>query len=419
MSQAVGIISKNVPGYGVVDGRCLPCSGVSGRAATISPSSSRFDCRLHSQVKIRSLKCASKGAAFVCKASSSGHRRNPDFSRQNRHSYSRNRNRQNEERESFDNLNESDMLSSKNGPLLSLSSAPKFYATSAPGPREKEIVELFRKVQAQLRERAASKEEKKTEALQGQGKESETVDSLLKLLRKHSVEQNKRSSRSNSSNKNFSLEQPVQNDPYNEGKSTSYNEGKSTSYNEGKGTGYNEGKSTSFYNSNSSLKSDAQEPDASLLSRPLSNFRRKSPVPRVKYQPIYSGEDPINSMPHVNSSEKREENQVESDLKAEQELEPDLEAEPMSEPELELEPEPEPKVTFPDGGFAKLSEGETSDTDEPCNDKKGGMQLTSEHGDLSALKLPELRALAKSRGVKGYSKMKKSELVELLTGSFV
>ncbi|KAE7997834.1 hypothetical protein FH972_002435 [Carpinus fangiana] len=412
MSQAVGIISKNVPGYGVVEGRCLPCSGVSGRAATISPSS-RFDCRLHSQVKIRSLKCASKGAAFVCKASYNGHRRNPDFSRQNRQSYSRNRNRQNEERESFDNLNESDMLSSKNGPLLSLSSAPKFYATSAPGTREKEIVELFRKVQAQLRERAASKEEKKTEALQGQGKESETVDSLLKLLRKHSVEQSKRSSRSNGSNKNFSLEQPVQNDPYNEGKSTSYNEVRSTSY--------NEGKSTSFYNSNSSLKSDAQEPDASLLSRPLSNFRRKSPVPRVKYQPIYSGEDPINIMPHVNSSEKREENQVESDLKAEQELEPDIEAEPMSEPELELEPEPEPepKVTFPDGGFAKLSEGETSDTDEPCNDKKGGMQLTSEHRDLSALKLPELRALAKSGGVKGYSKMKKSELVELLTRSFV
>ncbi|KAF5482407.1 hypothetical protein F2P56_002981 [Juglans regia] len=396
MFQGVHLIAKNVPGCGVVEGSCLPCSGVSGRATSVS-SSSRADYRFHSQVKIGSQKDASKGAALVCKASSSGHRRNPDFSRQNRHGFSRNRHRQNEERESFDNLNESDALSSKNGPLLSLSNTPKFHATAAPGPREKEIVELFRKVQAQLRERAASKVEKKIETLKEQGKESDTVDSLLKLLRKHSVEQSKRNSRSNGSNKDLMLDQQVQNDSYNGRKSTIY------------------------YNSNNGLKDEAQERNGTFLGRPVSNFQRKSPIPRVKYQPIYSGVETINTMPHVNSSEKGDDNRIEKGLKPEQELEQELEAEPEPEPELELElePEPKPKATFLDSRLANFSEGESSDADEPFNDENGVLQPKNEHGDLSTLKLPELRALAKSLGLRGYSKMKKSELVELLSGSLV
>ncbi|PQM36264.1 rho-N domain-containing protein 1 chloroplastic [Prunus yedoensis var. nudiflora] len=316
MLQGVHII-----GYGPSDGKCLPCSGISGRVAPAYPSSSRFNHRF--------------------KASSSGRNRNPDFPRQNRHGYSRGRNRKNDDRDGFENLEESDMLSSKNGPLVSLSSGTKFGATAAPGPREKEIVELFRKVQAQLRERSAVKEEKKADALQGQGKENETVDSLLKLLRKHSVEQAKRTN-SSGSNKDFTLDQPEKN------------------------ARYSERKSTTSFDSNNSLKDEVEEPNASF-SRPASNFQRKSPIPRLTYQPIYSEDDHIgNSVPH-------------------------------------------------------LLEEETSGPDETLNfdDENGEKQQLIEHKNLSALKLPELRALAKSQGVKGFSKMKKGELVELLSGSSV
>ncbi|KAJ6953067.1 Rho-N domain-containing protein 1 [Populus alba x Populus x berolinensis] len=176
MSQAVHLVTKNLPGYGSSEGRCLPFSGISGRAVAVSPCSSRGVHYVHSQAQFGKMKCSSRASSIVCK-SSGGHRRNPDFSRQNRQGFSRNRNRQNEEGNGFENLDDSDLLTSKNGPLLSLSGTPKFQATAAPGPREKEIVELFRKVQAQLRERAAVKEEKKVEASQGKGRENETVDS--------------------------------------------------------------------------------------------------------------------------------------------------------------------------------------------------------------------------------------------------
>ncbi|RVW53539.1 Rho-N domain-containing protein 1, chloroplastic [Vitis vinifera] len=210
MSQAIHLAA----GYGPSDGRCLPCSGVSRRAVALSPCTSRCDYKTLSQVKIVPLKCISRGASFMCNASSSGNRRNPDFSRQSRHGFSRGRNRHNEENNNSENLEESEFLSSKNGPLLSLSGSPKFQATATPGPREKEIVELFRKVQAQLRERAAMKEERKSEASQRQAKESENVDSLLKLLRKHSVEQGKR----RSSSRDFNLSQPDQNGSFDEEK---------------------------------------------------------------------------------------------------------------------------------------------------------------------------------------------------------
>lgn len=382
--------------------------GVSGRAVAVSSCSSRGDFRILSQVKIGAVKYSSKGASFACRASSGSYRRNPDFSRQNRNGY-RGRNRENEERDSIDD--ESELLSSRNGPILSLSNSPKFQATSTPGPREKEIVELFRKVQVQLRERAAAREDKKTESMQGQRKESETVDSLLKLLRKHSVEQGKRKSSSGSSN-DFSLEQDEPNGSH------------------------IEDKSTSFFDSSSRARTESREPNVSSFTRPASNFRRRSPVTQFKYQPVYSSEETENSISRLDSSGKGKKSSLEihTDPKRESESEPELETEPeasFADGEVYDEAsdvesnvitdgslydevlENEPNI-IDDSVYRVSEEGESSDNDEDEN-----KQEEIENGDLSALKLPELRALAKSRGVKGFSKMKKAVLLELLAGSSV
>ncbi|KHG28019.1 SAP-like protein BP-73 [Gossypium arboreum] len=353
MSHALHLVSNNVPGYGPADCRYRSCSGISGRALTLSPCSSYSEHRICSLVKIRSSKCGSRGIPFACKASSSGYRRSPDFSRQ-RHGL-QGRNRQNEDKYSFENLDESEMLSSKNGPVLSLSSLTNFQATAAPSPREKEIVELFKKVQAKLRERAAAKEDKRAEALQRKSNESETVDSLLKLLRKHSVEQGKKNDGIGNSS-DLHLDHPEVNDSS------------------------IEDKSSSFF--------DYKKPYAPTLSRPASNFRRKSPVPRTKYQQVYSSEETINSDRNLSL------------------------AESPAAPDhlLELESESEPESIYQEPNMLdELSENKSTDvgTDES--------EQQVEHEDLSALKVQELRALAKSRGLKGFSKMKKSELVVLLS----
>ncbi|KAM1153188.1 rho-N domain-containing protein 1, chloroplastic-like [Malus sylvestris] len=402
MLQGVRII-----GYGPSDVKCLPCSGISGRVAPLYHCSSRFNHKSKSQIRIGSPRGACKGVSFTCRASSSGRNRNPDFPRQNRHGYSRSRNRKSVERDGFENLDESDVLSSKNGSLVSLSSNTKFGATASPGPREKEIVELFRKVQTQLRERSAVKEERKVEASQGHGKENATVDSLLNLLRKHSVEQSKRNSNSGSSNKDFTLDQPENNSRYSERKNTA---------------SFDSNNKASF-DSNNLLKDEVEEPTASF-SRPASNFQRKSPIPRLTYQAIYSEDDHIgNTVPHVNSTGKRTKNHVDRDPKPEPEPKLELEAELDHEPEhdakFEFEPEPEPEQ-----GISQLLEDQTSEDEISVpeetliegNENEGELV---ESRDLSTLKLPELRVLAKSRGVKGFSKMKKAELLELLSRSAV
>ncbi|GFZ20292.1 Rho termination factor [Actinidia rufa] len=352
---------------GLADGSCRPCSGVSGRAVSLSPFSSCGDYKTLSQIKI----VPSRGRSFVCKAGPNSYRRNPDFSRQNKQWFSRNRNRQNNERDGSENLEESEELSSKNGPLHSASSAPKFQATATPGPREREIVEMFRKVQAQLREGATLKEEKKPEESQGRGNDSESVDSLLKLLRKHNTQPGKKSSSSSGSSRSFILDQPEPN-------------GAS-----------DETKSTTFLNSNNHVADEAAGgPKSPPFGRPVSNFQRRSPVPQVsKFQPI-----PSDFVTDTWINGKRDIIHPEPEI---DELKLGIEAE----------------SSFSDGDvFGGTSEYEDSDIDVVYSDEDVEEEKPIVEEDLSVMKLPELRALAKSRGLKGYSKLKKSDIMELLSG---
>ncbi|ESQ36300.1 hypothetical protein EUTSA_v10007829mg [Eutrema salsugineum] len=385
MSGTFHLTSDYVP-----DRRCFSNSTVLRTTLAILPCSSSLDQTL--RVENGRLKCGPNSSSFVCRASSGGYRRNPDFSRLNKHGF-RGRNRQSEEKDDFDAEN-SDMLSSSNGPLLSLSNSPKFQATSSPGPREKEIVELFRKVQAQLRARAMAKREDKKieEASKGQGKESETVDSLLKLLRKHSGEQSKKVNSFSSQGDNSYQRQG---DPMDR-----------------------QDRSGNIVNSRN------KDHNASSFIRPTSSFRRKSPVPRSKSPPTYSSEATFDQASSYSVTWTHKKDTVEShDEPAEPEYEdePEYESEPghvtaILEPELELKPEPSSFYQDEDDDVTldALSDDDESldDTDEEAVDE--AEEEVVKEKDLSILKLMELRGIAKSRGLKGFSKMKKAELVELL-----
>lgn len=390
MSRTLNIISNNVQGYGPSESSFLPCLGVSGRGVSVS-ACPRSECKT-TQVNFIPLKSSLKHMSFICKASTGGYRRNPDFPKQNRSGYSRNRNRVNEERDNSENLDESEFLSTKNGPLLSLSNSPKSHATAAPGPREREIVELFRKVQAQLRQRTAVKEEKKFEAVKGQTKESETVDSLLKLLRKHSVEQGKRKVNGGGTNE-FGYDHPRQS-----------------------GQQSNEDKNKSFFNSSSMVKEEPQETNKPSFSRPASEFRRRSPVPKVRYEPIVNHSD-LDVKTNETFTEPIPEPEPVYDLEPDLDMVSGLDLVQEEETEEEAEIELDTEAVFVDEPtVGNLSETEFLDAEEDDYDEKKDEETkNTESLDLNAMKLSDLRAIAKARGMKGYSKLKKSELVGLLS----
>ncbi|XP_015065754.1 rho-N domain-containing protein 1, chloroplastic [Solanum pennellii] len=94
--------------------------------------------------------------------------------------------------------------------------------------------------------------------------------------------------------------------------------------------------------------------------------------------------------------------------------------EDQKEPETDYSPTADPRSTRLRSSFVKRSPLQS-----PFNSKEKVKLKTetslenhveSEAVKIEEMKLPQLKELAKSRGLKGYSKLKKSELVELLIG---
>lgn len=110
--------------------------------------------------------------------------------------------------------------------------------------------------------------------------------------------------------------------------------------------------------------------ESHTLNRPVSNFRRRSPIPRVKFELIGT-----NSVTGSNLGDKRERTLLEHEKRE-----------------------------------------DTSDFVVSFSQNESEQKPTVE-GNLHAMKLPELKALAKSRGMKGLSRLRKHELLELLSGA--
>lgn len=374
-------------GYGLTDGRFLPCSGVSGRNTSSSPCSSRGPYKTLTHLKTAPVKCTTSRMSIVC-----------NFSRENKHGFPRNRNNRKDDENGFESLDESDdILSSKNGTISSASNPPRYQPTSTSKPKQNEILELFKKIQIQVRERDAAKgdRKKKTELNQPHGKDDEPVENILKILRENRSKTGKTGRSSSGSNRGIILEEAESNRALEKEKSTldSILDHSILNQSEQNGTFERKESSTSS-NSRNNLKDKAQGHgrESPTFRRPVSKFQRRSPVPQVKDQLV-----PSDSVTDTWVNGKSEM------------LHPDPET---NDSGIEMEPDP---------GFSEgiVFDGMLEEEDSEILEGYGDVELEEDKPmideDLSGMKLPELRALAKSRGVKGISKLKKLELVELLS----
>ncbi|TVU27779.1 hypothetical protein EJB05_19280, partial [Eragrostis curvula] len=377
-------------------GTCFCCIGVSGRGT--SPVY-HGDCRYPPGACFMSTPAmlGPMRVSLLCNASPNNHRpRNSDTSRQHKGGSSRGKSKPYQDKDDSENIDEfdSDIMFSKNGPPISLASNSRPQATSAPGEREKEIVELFKRVQAQLRARGKSREDKKPEPAKVQG-ERGSVDSLLNLLRKHSVDQRRKGS--DDKEQNFDLTRRS-NDPVNR-------------------------QSSNMFGSKNESQEEQKKPPPATFRRPASNFRRRSPVPGVKFQPVINTDketDAKNIANNVADVVQEAESTLDERAATDQAdtvfpCEPDSEIVPenMSMDDFDVISDDESDTDEPNEVYLEtsLESSDIADSDESHDNSAAGSS------NLSSLKVAELRELAKSRGIKGYSKMKKVELVEVLSST--
>lgn len=241
-------------------------------------------------------------------------------------------------------------------------------ATASPGQRDEEILELFRKIQMQLQ--AAAKKGKKSEASRQRQSDRATVDSLVKLLRKHSMDQK------SSPKEHFSTKLLARSN-----------------------TLADEQKLNLFGPDGTKLKEepalDPGFPNPVSSTRPATNFRRKFPVPRTNFKAVSFEEGKGINPPPTNFQASRKKK---SDIIVD-----------------ESETSPHADV----GVLDYLGQSLLDDQFDPSPSNETAEVITESStlkisSDLASLKLSELRNLAKSRGLRGYSKLKKGELLELL-----
>ncbi|WVZ73215.1 hypothetical protein U9M48_021555 [Paspalum notatum var. saurae] len=328
---------------------------------------------------------------MVCSESPNNHRpMNSDILRQQKGGSSRGKGKPYQDKDDSENIDEfdSDIMFSKNGPPISLTSNSRPQATSAPGEREKEIVELFKRVQAQLRARGKSREDKKPEPAKVQGERgSETLSGPKKS--------------SDDKEQNFDLTRRSSD------------------------CGNRQG--STMVGTKSDTQEEQKQPPPAAFKMPASNFRRRSTVLGVKFQPVTSADTDANRKSIANNIADAVQNAKTS---LDERTATDEPADTVSpyEPDSVIEPE---NISLDDlAGVVDDDESDADEPDEECLELEPSLEIAdatdtdglhdngaTASSDLSSLKVAELRELAKSRGLKGYSKMKENELIEVLSSS--